>query len=128
MNKILLGICLASLSSWAFADCRSVLVYGQHKVICDSSNMEPSNNQNTIEYTEVPQASKVPISKQKTEPKRLASLEESVTQAHENQSGYKPTHTQLDQVRQLLEYADSQGCRWGGKYEKPLLICPEDSQ
>ncbi len=127
MNKILIGICLASFSSLSFAECRSVLVYGQHKDICDSSKIESSNNQNTIEYTEVPQASKRPISKQKSETKKLASLEHSINKAHANQSSYEPTHTQLDQVRQLLEYANNQGCRWGGKYEKPLLICPEDS-
>lgn len=124
MNKILLGILLTSLSAWAFADCRSVLVYGQHKNICDSDKQLSQTKQNSIEYTEVPQVSKQPISKQKTEPK-LASLEQSIALAHENQSGYKPTHTQLDQIHQLQEYAKSQGCTWGGKYEKPLLICPE---
>ena len=128
MKKILLGILFtASFSSMTFADCRSVLVYGQHKLICDSTDAQSAGKQNTIEYTEMPHASKQPVSKQKSAPKKLASLEQSVNQAHLDQSPFKPTHTQLDQVRQLLEYANSQGCTWGGKYDKPQLRCPTEN-
>jgi len=128
MKRILLGICLVSLSTITYADCRSVLVYGQYKKVCDSSATESTHTaggQNIIEYTEVPQNATQPVAKQKTTPKKLASLEQSVEQAYAEQSHFKPTHTQLDQVHQLLEYAKSQGCTWGGKYDKPLLICPE---
>ena len=125
MKKILLGIFIAaSFSTMAFAECRSILVYGQYKQICDSAGSHTPGKQNTIEFTEMPHASKQPVSKQKSEPKNLASLEQSVNQAHLDQSPFKPTHTQLDQVRQLLEFADSQGCDWGGKYDKPILNCP----
>lgn len=128
MKKILLGICLVSLSAITYADCRSVLVYGQYKKVCDSSTTEPSHtagDQGTIEFTEVPPNATQPVTKQKAAPKKLASLEQSVEQAYKEQSHFKPTHTQLDQVHQLLEYAKSQGCTWGGKFDRPLLICPE---
>ena len=127
MKMVLIAICLASISTTAFAECRSVLLYGQHKTFCDSSDAQPSNtnkNPNSIEYTEIPQSAKTPINKQNIESNKLASLEKKVARAHLEQSPFKPTHTQLDQVRQLLEYAKSQGCTWGGKFDQPELICP----
>ena len=128
MKRILLGICLASLSMTTFAECRDVLVYGQYKQICDDDTQTQQTNTvygpNVIEYTRTPHTSESDITKQ-TQASNLASLELSVKRAQENQSRLKPSHTQLDQIRQLLEYAESQGCTWGGKYENPLLVCPE---
>ncbi|MDW3094094.1 MAG: GNAT family N-acetyltransferase [Gammaproteobacteria bacterium] len=107
----------------ANANCNGSLAYGQYKQDCNHS--DASNNSSTTEYTEIPYTANVKISKQKIREEKLANLEQSVTQAQATQSPFKPTHTQLDQVRQLLDYANSQGCKWGGKYEKPLLVCPE---
>ena len=122
--KIILFIAIVTLatSGIANADCSGSVAYGQYKQDCDYS--ETTSNR-TIEYTEIPYTANVKISKQKVSGEKLANLEQSVSQAHITQSPFKPTHTQLDQVRQLLEYANSQGCAWGGKYEKPLLVCPE---
>ena len=130
MKMVFIAICLASISTTAFAECRSVLVYGQHKTFCDSQDAQPSNtnkNPNSIEYTEIPHSANTQITKQRIEPNNLASLEKSVAQAHIEQSPFKPTHTQLDQVRQLLEFAKSQGCTWSGKYDQPELICPTEN-
>lgn len=123
MKKILfIYIVAIAISGIAHADCSGSVTYGQYKQDCDYSN--PPDGR-TFEYTEIPYTANEKISKQKINREKLANLEQSVSQARTTQSPFKPTHTQLDQVRQLLDYANSQGCTWGGKYERPLLVCPE---
>ena len=123
MKKILTGILLFSAANITYADCSGSWAYGQYNEDCDTS--VTSNNERTTEFTQIPYSANKQISKHKTEKERLASLEQSVNQAQTTQSPFKPTHTQLDQVRQLLEYAQSQGCTWKGMSDKPLLVCPE---
>lgn len=122
MKKILFIVtALIGISGIANADCSGSVAYGQYKQDC--TNSETFSDARSIEYTEIPYNANVKISKERTSQEKLATLEKSVAQAQT--STFKPTHTQLDQVKQLLEYANSQGCTWGGKYEEPLLICPE---
>lgn len=117
------SILLLNCITFAYAQCEQTFAYGQIKQDCNNS--QNRSIQNSIEYTEIPYNANEQVSKHKTESKQVASLEQSVNQAHVTQSNFKPTHTQLDQVKQLLEYAKSQGCTWGGKFDEPLLVCPE---
>ncbi len=122
--KLLTSIMLMLFSvTIAYAECEHSFAYGQIKQDCDKAGY--SSNQNSVEYTEIPYNANQQVSKHKTEQKHVASLEQSIKQAYVTQSNFKPTHTQLDQVRQLLEYAQRQGCSWGGKFDQPQLVCPE---
>lgn len=123
MKKILLlVIATCGIIGIANAECRSTVSYGQYKQVCDNSGASSENR--SAEFTEIPYVANERISKERSSKTKLASLEKSVSQADTQDSLFKPTHTQLDQVKQLLEYANSQGCTWGGKYDKPQLICP----
>lgn len=116
MKNVLIGVGLLVTTSIAFAECTSTLTMGQFNQDC-----EASANERSIEYSLIPYNNNAQANKQNN----VATLEQSVAQAYVTQTNFKPTHTQLDQVKQLLDYAESQGCRWEGSLEKPLLICPE---
>lgn len=104
----------------ALAECASTFAYGQVKQDCSHSNSE-----NTVEYHEIPYNGNVQIPNRHIQANKVVSLEQSVNQARAAQSPFKPTHTQLNQVIQLLDYAQSQGCTWEGKFDQPQLACPK---
>jgi len=116
---ILTSITLLTATQTVLAECTSTFAYGQVKQDCSHSNNE------STEYSEVPYNGNVQISRDQKQQKKLASLEQSVNQAQAAQSPFKPTHTQLNQVIQLLDYAQSQGCTWEGKFDQPQLSCPK---
>ena len=123
MKNIITGIIIIGATSIANADCTSSLSFGQFKQDC--TNSESANSERTVEYTEIPYNANDKVSKHKTKQENVASLEQSINQAYDTQSHFEPTHTQLDQVKQLLDYANSQGCTWAGKFDEPSLVCPE---
>ena len=116
---LVISIMLLTFAQPALAECVNTFAYGQIKQDCSHSN-----GSSGVEYTEIPYNANRQISKHKNSKETIASLEQSVNKAQTTQSPFEPTHTQLDQVKQLLDYAKSQGCTWGGKFDEPILTCP----
>jgi len=122
MKILLTAIFLAFLTGLVHAECKSSLAFGQYQHDCDQP--QTHSNSESVEYTQIPYNANGKISRHAPNQQNVASLEQSVSLAQTTQSPFKPTHTQLDQVRQLLEYARQQGCHWMGPFDQPELVCP----
>ena len=116
MKNILIAMSFFLTANLAHANCAASITLGQVKQDCN--NEQTSSTYGNVEYSQIPY--------NRTQDKQnIASLEHTVEHAYITQSNFKPTHTQLNQVKQLLNYAERQGCKWGGKHDQPTLICPE---
>jgi hypothetical protein len=117
MKEILIGVLLAVVSGVVIADCKTYVSHGQYKQNCDLANT-PDNQ--VTEYSEVSRAGLIRSDK--------------ATRALQRHNPNKQTYMaqlqttplpQPGQIRQLIEYANSQGCKWEGTQHRPLLICPK---
>ena len=113
MKLLLTGILLVGVSGAAIADCKPRVSHGQHKQACDNSN-----DNSLVEYGEISSAG-IFRSNTTTKPQKLDRSETHVRMAQS-----KTTLTP-EQVKQLVEYANSQGCNWEGIQHRPLLTCPK---
>ena len=119
MKKILIGVLLAGVSGVTMADCTTQLSHGQYKQICDSSNH--SNKEDIIEYSEVSRAGVSRLDERnKTQETYNPKTQQEQTQVAQSQTALQP-----EQIQQLIEYANRQGCKWQGVQHRSLLICPK---
>ncbi len=109
MRTVLLGIALTIASGAAIAECKTYISHGQYKHSCSSSTDLRGDG---IEYTEVSRAGlfRSGATVNTTKPHNMA------------QTAALP---QPAQIRQLVEFANKQGCTWEGTQHSPSLICPD---
>jgi hypothetical protein len=116
MKNILGAVLLIAISGVAVADCKTYISHGQYKQACGSANK--LNNEEAIEYSEVSRAGLI----------RSDEATRTQLQHNPNEHSYLAQlqpNPQPAQIRQLVEYATSQGCQWEQTQHRALLICPK---
>lgn len=109
MRTVLLGITLTIMSGAAIAECKTYVSHGQYKYSCSSSN---DLHGDAVKYTEVSRAGLL-----------RSDVTTNTTKSHNVAQTTTLPHPA--QIRQLVEYANSQGCIWRGTQHNSSLICPE---